>query len=104
MLLRATLKKNRPEHLPRVNSPRTPKLLPIVPVWGVTLKVWPANRGNAIVYRECTIPLDATWRDVKKVIRNLLEVKQYVPDGDHGWTARFRKQITDDSWIDKNIT
>ena len=71
----ATLKNNRPEDLSRANSPRTPKLLPIVPVWGVTLKVWPANRGNSIMYRECTIPLDAIWRDVKDVLQNLIEIK-----------------------------
>ena len=97
------VEEHRPDDISRAGTPTTPKLLPIVPVWGITLKVWPANRGNAIVYRECTISLDATWRDVKKVIQNLLEVKQYIPDGDHGWTARFWKQMIDNYWINTKI-
>ena len=80
------------------------KLLPIVPVWGITLKVWPANRGNAIMYRECTIPLDATWRDVKMAIQNLLEIKEFIPIRDEGWIAKFWENVIDDSWIDRKIT
>ncbi len=71
----ATLKKDRPDNISRAGAPTDPRMLPIVPVWGITRKVWPANRGNAIMYRECTIPLDATWRDVKMVIQNVLEIK-----------------------------
>ena len=65
--------------------------------------VWSANRGNAIMYRECPIPLDATWRDVKRVIQNLLEIKEFIPPGDEGWIAKFRQKVIDDSWIDKKI-
>ena len=55
------------------------------------------------MYRECTIPLDATWRDVKEVIQKLLEIKEFIPRGDEGWIAKFWQKVIDDSWIDKNI-
>ncbi len=71
-LLMATLKSDRPEDISRANTPegysslRGQRLMPITTVWGVTIKVWPANNGNAIMFRECTIPMDATWREVKR--------------------------------------
>ncbi len=71
---------------------------------GVTIKVWPANYGNAITFRECTIPMDAPWRDVKEVIQELLEIKQFIPHGDEGWVARFWEKTIDDSWRDTKIT
>ena len=55
------------------------------------------------MYRECTIPLDATWRDVKRVIQDLLEIKEFIPIGDEGWTAKFWQNAIDDAWIDKKI-
>ena len=87
----AALEKNKHDDISRAGTPTTPKLLPIVPVWGITLKVWPANRGNAIMYRECAIPLDATWGDVRMVIQNLLEIKEFIPIRDEGWIAKFWK-------------
>ena len=105
----ATLKSDRPEDISRANTPRErsllcgQRLIPITTVWGVTIKVWPANHGNAIMFRECTIPMDATWRDVKEVIQKLLEIK-FIPPGDEGWVARFWQKTIDDSWIDTKIT
>ncbi len=66
--------------------------------------MWPANHGNAIMFRECTIPMDATWRDVKEVIQKLLEIKGFIPPGDEGWTAKFWQKTIDDSWINAKIT
>ncbi len=103
-LLMATLKRDRPKDISRANTPRVQRLLPITTVWGVTIKVWPANRGNAIMFRECTISMDATWRNVKEVIQKLLEIKGFIPPGDEGWTAKFWQKIIDDSWIDTKIT
>ncbi len=56
------------------------------------------------MFRECTIPMDATWRNVKEVIQKLLEIKGFIPPGDEGWTAKFWQKIIDDSWIDTKIT
>ena len=103
-LLMATLKSDRPEDISRANTPRGQRLLPITTVWGVTIKVWPANHGNAIMFRECAIPMDATWRNVKEVVQKLLEIKGFIPPGDEGWTAKFWQKIIDDSWIDAKIT
>ena len=85
-------------------SPPEATYLPIVPVWGVTLKVWPAHDGNAVFYRECTIPMDASWGNVKMVIRSLLELKEYIPEDDQGWSARFWRQTMDDTMPDNRIT
>ena len=48
--------------------------------------------------------MDATWRDVKEVIQELLEVNQFIPPHDQGWSARFQRIDIDDSWIDRKIT
>ena len=103
-ILIATLKSDRPSDISRANSPCNNAIMTIVSVWGIAFKVWPANQGNAIMFRECTIPMDATWRDVKKVIQELLEVNQFIPPHDQGWYARFQQIDIDDSWIDRKIT
>ncbi len=48
-------------------------LMPIEPVWGVTFKVWPAHDGDAVFHRNCSIPMDATWRNVRDRIQRLME-------------------------------
>jgi hypothetical protein len=77
----ATLKSDRPDNISRANSPRErsllcgQRLIPIPTVWGVPNIVRPARHGHAIMFRECTIPMDATWRVSKKSSKNCLKSK-----------------------------